>query len=148
MQKVLVKWICLHCTIAVSHVFQTSCFLLFSETIHYLTLTQGELNRRRGRQSFSTLCCDVFGLLENQFLRNNNNKGSRSNVNKHELIYGESSSNTPEMHLMSVYHLCYCLQSLLLLLRNSSKTSQQSVRKPYRPLLLFNSHCFDHVLHV
>ena len=103
-----------------------SCFLLFSETIHYLTLTQGELNRRRGRQSFSTLCWDVFGLLENQFLRNNNNKGSRSNVNKHELIYGESSSNTPEMHLMYVYHLYYCLQSLLLLLR---KTSSPAVQK-------------------
>ena len=45
---------------------------------------------------------------------------------------------------MSGYHLCYCLQSLLLLLRNykffsSPKTSQQSVRKPNRPLLLFNS---------
>ena len=45
---------------------------------------------------------------------------------------------------MSVYHLCYCLQPLLLLLRknyffSSPKTSQQSVRKPYRPLLLFNS---------
>ena len=26
-------------------------------------------------------------------MRNNNNKGSRSNVNKHELVYGESSSN-------------------------------------------------------
>ena len=26
-------------------------------------------------------------------LRNNNNKGSRSNVSKHELVYGESSSN-------------------------------------------------------
>ena len=42
---------------------------------------------------------------------------------------------------MSVYyHLCYRLQSLLLLLRKNQffscpKTSQQSVRKPYRPLL-------------
>ena len=49
---------------------------------------------------------------------------------------------TPEMHQMFVYHLCYCLKSLLLLLRknqffSSPKTSQQSVRKPYRPLLLF-----------
>ena len=26
-------------------------------------------------------------------MRNNNNKGSRSNVNKHELVYGQSSSN-------------------------------------------------------
>ena len=26
-------------------------------------------------------------------MRNNNNKGSRSNVNKHELVYGESLSN-------------------------------------------------------
>ena len=26
-------------------------------------------------------------------MRNNNNKGSRSNVNKHELVYGESSTN-------------------------------------------------------
>ena len=55
--------------------------------------TQGELNTRRGQQGFRTLCCDVFGLLENQFFRNNNNKGSRSNVNKYELVYGESSSN-------------------------------------------------------
>ena len=46
-----------------------------------------------GRLGFRTLCCDVFGLLKNQFLRNNNNKSSRSNVNKHELAYGESSSN-------------------------------------------------------
>ena len=51
------------------------------------------LNRRRGRQGFRTLCCGVFGLLKNQFLRNNNNKGSRSNVNKHKLVYGESSYN-------------------------------------------------------
>ena len=31
--------------------------------------------------------------IEYKFLRNNKNKGSRSNVNKHELVYGESSSN-------------------------------------------------------
>ena len=30
------------------------------------------------------------------FFRNNNNKGSRSNVNKHELVYGETSSNTKD----------------------------------------------------
>ena len=35
--------------------------------------------------------------MKNYFLRNNNNKGSRSNVNTHELVYGESSSNAPEM---------------------------------------------------
>ena len=56
------------------------------------TVYRGELNRR-GRLGFRTLCCDVFGLLKNLFLRNNNNKGSQSNVNKHELVYGESSSN-------------------------------------------------------
>ena len=61
--------------------------------LHIYSNEQGELNRRRGRQGFRTLCCDVFGLLKNQFLRNNNNKGSRSNVNKHELVYSESSSN-------------------------------------------------------
>ena len=49
---------------------------------------------------------------------------------------------TPEMRQMSVYHLCYCLQSLLLLLRknqffSSPKTSQQSVRNPIAPS--FNS---------
>ena len=43
---------------------------------------------------------------------------------------------------MFVYHLCYCLQSLLLLLRknqsfSSPKTSQPSVWKTYRPLLVF-----------
>ena len=48
------------------------------------------LNRRRGRQGFRTLSVHVFGRLKNQFLRNNNNKGSRSNVNKHELVSGES----------------------------------------------------------
>ena len=58
-----------------------------------LKIFQGELNRRRGRLGLRTLCCAVFGLLKNQFLRNNKNKGSRSNVNKHELVYGESSSN-------------------------------------------------------
>ena len=26
---------------------------------------QGELNRRRGRLGFRTLCCNVFGLLKN-----------------------------------------------------------------------------------
>ena len=52
---------------------------------------QGELNRRRGRLGFRTLCCNVYGLLKNQFLRNNNNKGSRSNVNKLELVNCESS---------------------------------------------------------
>ena len=61
--------------------------------MYYVKYTQRELNTRRGQQGFRTLCCDVCGLLENQFLRNNNNKGSRSNVNKHELVYGESSSN-------------------------------------------------------
>ena len=50
----------------------------------------------------------------------------------------------PGMRQMFVYYLCYCLQSLLLMLRknqffSSPKTSQQSVRKPYRPLLVFNS---------
>ena len=35
---------------------------------------QGELNTRSGQQGFRTLCCDVFGLLEDQFLGNNNNK--------------------------------------------------------------------------
>ena len=52
-------------------------------------------------------------------MRNNNNKDSRSNVNKHELVYGESSSNARDA-TMSVYHLCYCLQSLLLLLRHAT----------------------------
>ena len=62
------------------------------------------------------------------------------------------SQYTVNLHLtrqrcqMSVYPLCYCLQSLLLLLRknqifSSPKTSQQSVRKPNRPLLLYNSPC-------
>ena len=111
--------------------------------LHIYSNEQGELNRRRGRQGFRTLCCDVFGLLKNQFLRNNNNKGSRSNVNKHELVYGESSSTARDEPDVCLYHLCYCLQSLLLLLRknqlfSSPKTSQQSVRKPYCPLLLFN----------
>ena len=55
---------------------------------------------------------------------------------------------TPEMHQMSVYRLCYCLQSLLLQLRknqffSSPKTSQQSVRKPNRPLFVFDSPCPD-----
>ena len=80
-------------------------------------------------------------------MRNNNNKGSRSNVNKHELVYGESSSNA-EMHqclfiiCVIVYNLYYCCYA-----KTSSpaaqKTSQQSVRKPYCPLLVFNSHCFE-----
>ena len=51
----------------------------------------------------------LFKLLSSS--RNNNNKGSRSN--EHELVYGESSSNARD------YHLCYCLQSLLLLLRKN-----------------------------
>ena len=49
------------------------------------TFKQGDIEQRRGRQGFRTLCCDVFGLVKNQFLRNNN-KGSRSNANKHELV--------------------------------------------------------------
>ena len=33
----------------------------------------------------------LHGILNSsQFLLNNNNKGRRSNVNKHELVYGES----------------------------------------------------------
>ena len=81
------------------------CVCILALTVHcavqcvhlYFCSYQGELNRRRGRQGFPTLCCDVFVLLKNQFLRNNKNKGSRSNVNKHELVYCESSSNAPEM---------------------------------------------------
>ena len=77
-------------------------------------------NTRRGRQVFRSLCCEVFGLLKNQFLRNNNNKGSRSNVNKYELVNGESSSNARDARCLFI--ICYCLQSLLLLLRkNQSK---------------------------
>ena len=122
------------------------CVCLYQKSMcKYRTegLYQGELNTRRGQQGFRTLCCDVFGLLENQFLCNNNDKGSRSNVNKHQLVYGESSSYARDAP-MSVYHLCYCLQSLFLLLRknqfsSSLNMSQQSVRKPYCPLLVFNS---------
>ena len=60
---------------------------------------------------------------------------------------------TPDMHKMYVYHLCYCLQSLLLLLHknqfsSSPKTSQQSVRKPYCPLLVFNSPCISTYLSI
>ena len=127
-------------------------------------MTKEILNIRRGRQGFRTLCCDVFGLLKNQFLRNN--KGSRSNVNKHELVNCESSiillkktekvkdfsfirkgpyyrdifNQIPPSPKMSVYYLYYCLQSLLLILRKnqfiSPKMSQQNERNPYRPLLL------------
>ena len=87
---------------------------------------QGELNRRRGRYDFRTLCCDVFSLLKTQFLRNNNNKGSRSNVNKHELVYGESSSYALEMPdvqfiiCVIVYNLYYCCYA---------KTSSSAVQK-------------------
>ena len=73
-------------------------------------------------------------------MRNNNNKGSRSNVNKHELVYGESSSNARDAP-MSVYHLCYCLQSLYYCYSKKflvQKPHSKHVRKPYRPLLLFN----------
>ena len=34
-----------------------------SESLHHQY--QGELNRRRGRYGFRTLCCDGFGLLKN-----------------------------------------------------------------------------------
>ena len=82
---------------------------------------QGELNRRRGRYDFRTLCCDVFSLLKTQFLRNNNNKGSRFNVNKHELVYGESSS-----------YARFCLSFVLLFTINYccyAKTSSSAVQK-------------------
>ena len=48
----------------------------------------------------------------------NNNKGSRSKVNKHELVYGESSSNArdaPDICLSFVL----LFKSLLLLLRKN-----------------------------
>ena len=75
--------------------------------------TKEILNRRRGRWGFRTLCCDVFGLLKNQCLRNKNNKVSRSNVNKHELVYGESSPNARNARCLFiicviVYNLYYC----------------------------------------
>ena len=56
----------------------------------------------RGQQGFRTLCCDVFGLLKDQFLSNNNNKGSRPNVNKHELVNGESSSNARDSRCLFI----------------------------------------------
>ena len=59
---------------------------------------------------FCTLCCDVFGLWRTSFFRNNNNKGNRSNVNKHE-----SSSNAREARCLfiicvivyNLYNCCY-----------------------------------------
>ena len=46
-----------------------------------------------GGDSFPYTLLWRFWTAEELVLRNNNNKGSRSNVNKHELVYGESSSN-------------------------------------------------------
>ena len=72
------------------YMYDTYCIKCYMYDIYCI---KEILDRTRGRQGFRTLCCDVFELLKNQFLRNNNNKGSRSNVNKHELVYGESLSN-------------------------------------------------------
>ena len=78
-------------------------------------------------------------------MRNNNNKGSRSYVNKHELVYGESSSNArdaPNVCLSFVLLLTIFLivvtQKLVL---QQSKNVTACVRKPYCPLLVFNSPC-------
>ena len=89
------------------------------------------VERYTHKQGFSPLCCDIFGLLENQFLCNNNNKGSQSNVNKHELVYGESSSNA-EMHqclfiiCVIVYNLYYCCYA-----KTSSPATQKRHSKVY-----------------
>ena len=59
---------------------------------------------------------------------------------------------TPEMLQMFVYHLCYCLQSLLLLVRKNVTAKCTESQSPLpsiqfslynRPLLLFNSPCID-----
>ena len=106
--------------------------------MYYVKYTQRELNTRRGQQGFRTLCCDVCGLLENQFLRNNNNKGSRSNVNKHELVHGESSSNA-EMHqclfiiCVIVYNLYYCCYA-----KTSSPAAQKRHSKVYGNPIAFS----------
>ena len=63
-------------------------------------------------------------------MRNKNNKGSKSNVNKHELVYGGSSSNARDAP-MSVYHLCYCLQSLLFYYAKTSPAVQICHSKVY-----------------
>ena len=106
------------------------CVCILALTVHcavqcvhlYFCSYQGELNRRRGRQGFPTLCCDVFVLLKNQFLRNNKNKGSRSNVNKHELVYCEFSSNARDAPdvclsfvLLSTIFIIVVTQKLVLL---------------------------------
>ena len=155
------------------YMYDTYCIKCYMYDIYCI---KEILNRRRGRQGFRTLCCDVFGLLKKQFFRNNNNKGSRSNVNKHELVHCESSiillkkiekvkdfsfiRKGPYYRDISIKFkvilpppLDVCLSFVLLftifiivVTQNHSssavhETSQQSVRKPYRPLL-FNISLF------
>ena len=67
-----------------------------------------------------------FWTAEEIVLRNNNNKGSRSNVNKLELVNGESSSNARDacrclfIICVIVYNLYYCCYA---------KTSSSAVQK-------------------
>ena len=50
-------------------------WFLYNVTCAFLLQKQlRELKEILNRRSFRTLCCDVFGLLKNYFLRNNNNK--------------------------------------------------------------------------
>ena len=51
---------------------------------------------KEGALGFPYTLLSRFWTAEELVLRNNNNKGSRSNENKHELVYGESLSNAPD----------------------------------------------------
>ena len=65
-------------------------------------------------------------------MRNNNNKGSRSNVNKHELVYGESSSFV----LLLTIFIIVVTQKLVL---QQSENVTAKCTETLLPLLVFNS---------
>ena len=96
---------------------------------------------KEGAIGFPYTLFDVFGLLENWFLRNNNNKGSRSNVNKHELVYGESSSNARNARCVFIIVLLFTIFIIVvtqkLVLQQSKKVTAKCT-ETLSPLLLFN----------
>ena len=71
-------------------------------------------------------------------MRNNNNKGSRSNVNKHELIYGESSSNAKDalyvcLSFVLLFTIFIIVVTQKLVLQQSKKRHSKVYGNPIAP---------------
>ena len=126
---------CLVCEVHCCTMFSVRGTLMYNVQCARYTVVQclvnkehphGEQNTRRGRQVFRTLCFDVFRLLKNQFLRNNNNTVSRSNVNKHKLVNGESSSDARDARCLFIICVIVLMFSIFIIVVTQKLVLQRS----------------------